>query len=67
MVDTTLDQSAALRLLPAAAARGRVRLWTLNNLRWLAIGGQSAALFIVYFAFGYQLPLIACGVACLRG
>ena len=58
-----MDQSAALRLLPAAAARGRVRLRTLNNLRWLAIGGQSAALFIVYFAFGYQLPLIACGVA----
>lgn len=63
MADTTLDQSAALRLLPAAAARGRVRLRTLNNLRWLAIGGQSAALFIVYFAFGYQLPLIACAVA----
>jgi two-component system sensor histidine kinase RegB len=61
--DAPLDQSAALRLLPAAAARGRVRLRTLNNLRWLAIGGQSAALFIVYFAFGYQLPLIACGVA----
>lgn len=61
--DAPSDQSAALRLLPAAAARGRVRLRTLNNLRWLAIGGQSAALFIVYFAFGYQLPLIACGVA----
>ena len=63
MVDAPLDQSAALRLVPATAARGRVRLRTLNNLRWLAIGGQSAALFIVYFAFGYQLPMIACGVA----
>ncbi len=54
---------AAIRLLPASAARGRVRLRTLCNLRWLAIGGQSAALFIVYFALGYRLPFIACAVA----
>ncbi|HVW73973.1 MAG TPA: hypothetical protein VHC39_10065, partial [Rhizomicrobium sp.] len=39
------------------AERGRVRLRTLSNLRWLAISGQSAALFLVYFAFGYSLPL----------
>ena len=39
------------------AERGRVRLRTLSNLRWLAIAGQSAALFLVYFAFGYTLPL----------
>jgi two-component system sensor histidine kinase RegB len=43
--------------------RGRVRLRTLSNLRWLAIAGQSAALFLVYFAFGYRLPLVYCGVA----
>src|ERR1700749_5159037 len=54
---------AAIRLLPASAARGRVRLRTLCNLRWLAIGGQSAALFIVYFALGYRLPFVACAVA----
>ncbi len=42
------------------SARGRVRLRTLSNLRWLAIGGQSAALFIVYFGFGYRLPLAYC-------
>ncbi|HTT98334.1 MAG TPA: ActS/PrrB/RegB family redox-sensitive histidine kinase [Rhizomicrobium sp.] len=54
---------AAIRLLPAAAARGRVRLRTLCNLRWLAIGGQSAALFIVFFAFSYHLPIVACAVA----
>jgi two-component system sensor histidine kinase RegB len=52
-----------LRLLPASAARGRVRLRTLCNLRWLAISGQSAALFIVNFAFSYRLPFIACAVA----
>ncbi len=58
-----IERRAPVRLLPASAARGRVRLRTLCNLRWLAIGGQSAALFIVYFAFGYRLPIVACGVA----
>jgi two-component system sensor histidine kinase RegB len=43
--------------------RGRVRLRTLNNLRWLAIAGQSAALFIVYFGFGYPFPLFPCAGA----
>src|SRR6185312_17334764 len=43
---------------PTSAARGRVRLRTLSNLRWLAVGGQSAAIFLVYFGFGYSLPLV---------
>src|SRR5215475_5750421 len=42
------------------AARGRVRLRTLSNLRWLAIAGQAIALFLVYFGFGYHLPLVKC-------
>jgi two-component system sensor histidine kinase RegB len=42
---------------------GRVRLRTLSNLRWLAIAGQSAALFLVYFALGYSLPILYCAVA----
>jgi two-component system, sensor histidine kinase RegB len=42
---------------------GRVRLRTLSNLRWLAIAGQSVALFLVYFAFGYRLPLVYCALA----
>jgi two-component system sensor histidine kinase RegB len=41
----------------------RVRLRTLSNLRWLAIAGQSAALFIVYFALGYSLPILYCAAA----
>src|SRR5476651_2639112 len=45
---------------PASAARGRVRLRTLSNLRWMAVGGQSAALFLVYFGFGASLPLSQC-------
>src|SRR6185295_19241522 len=48
---------------PGAGARGRVRLRTLSNLRWLAIAGQSAALFMVYFALGYPLPLTYCVAA----
>jgi two-component system, sensor histidine kinase RegB len=57
-------KSAKPRLfVTAAAERGRVRLRTLSNLRWLAIAGQSAALFLVYFAFGYSLPLGYCAVA----
>jgi len=45
------------------AERGRVRLRTLSNLRWLAVAGQSAALFLIYFAFGYSLPLGYCAAA----
>lgn len=41
---------------------GRVRLRTLSNLRWLAVAGQSAALFLVYFALGYSLPIAYCAV-----
>src|SRR2546425_2102377 len=47
----------------AAGGGGRVRLRTLSNLRWLAVGGQSAALFLVYFALGYSLPILYCAVA----
>jgi two-component system, sensor histidine kinase RegB len=46
-----------------AGAVGRVRLRTLSNLRWLAIAGQSAALFLVYFALGYSLPILYCAIA----
>jgi two-component system, sensor histidine kinase RegB len=46
-----------------AGAGGRVRLRTLSNLRWLAVAGQSAALFLVYFALGYSLPFPYCAAA----
>ncbi len=45
------------------SSRGRVRLRTLSNLRWMAVGGQSAALFVVYFGLSYPLPLFGCVVA----
>src|ERR1700754_3111781 len=47
----------------SGGAGGRVRLRTLSNLRWLAVAGQSAALFLVYFALGYSLPILYCAVA----
>ena len=46
-----------------AGGGGRVRLRTLSNLRWLAIMGQSVALFLVYFALGYPLPIFYCALA----
>lgn len=48
---------------PEAFARrsGRgLRLSTLIRLRWLAIGGQTAAILVVGFWFGFPLPLGAC-------
>ena len=61
-----VQQGQARARFPLASTpgtRGRVRLRTLSNLRWMAIGGQSAALFIVYFGFGYRLPLLYCAIA----
>ena len=63
MTETDAGLPLRPRLLTVTAAPGRVRLRTLSNLRWLAIGGQSAALFIVYFGFGYPLPLAQCAAA----
>lgn len=34
----------------------RLKLDTLVRLRWLAVGGQSAALLVVYVGLGYPLP-----------
>jgi two-component system sensor histidine kinase RegB len=59
----TADKVRSFAVTPASAARGRVRLRTLSNLRWMAVAGQSAALFVVYFAFGYTLPLVQCAGA----
>ncbi|MEP5422836.1 MAG: sensor histidine kinase, partial [Roseibium sp.] len=35
----------------------RLKLDTLVRLRWLAVGGQSAALLVVHAGLGYPLPL----------
>ncbi len=54
----------SLPVAPASAIRGRVRLRTLSNLRWMACTGQTIALFVVYFGFHYQLPIAQC-LACV--
>lgn len=43
-----------------AQPRVRLRLRTLVLLRWLAIGGQMAALLIVRFGLGFDFPLLGC-------
>jgi two-component system sensor histidine kinase RegB len=56
-------QSPIAKIVAQPGSRGRVRLRTLSNLRWLAIAGQSAALFVVRFGLNYHLPLLQCTVA----
>lgn len=46
------DQPAPNITLP----HRRLKLDTLVRLRWLAVGGQSAALLVVYVGLGYSLP-----------
>ena len=37
---------------------GRVRLRTLNLIRWIAVAGQTAAVVIVHVSLGYELPIV---------
>ena len=39
---------------------GRLRLQTLILLRWLAVGGQTAAIVFTTFVLGFELPLEWC-------
>lgn len=45
---------------PAWRATTGMRLRTLLILRWLAVIGQTAAIAIVHFGFGFALPLLPC-------
>ena len=38
----------------------RLRVNTLIGLRWLAVGGQTLAIAIGYFAIGLEFPIVAC-------
>jgi len=44
---------------PLPDAGGRVRLRTLTRIRWAAIAGQLAALFLVRFGLNWPLPMDA--------
>jgi two-component system sensor histidine kinase RegB len=50
-----------LRMKMSNIARGRVRLGTLNNLRWLAIVGQTIALLSVRIGLDFDFPLLLAG------
>src|SRR4029078_8358475 len=64
ILEVTLARKEMVRgFAQGAGASGRVRLRTLSNLRWMAVASQSAALFLVYFALGYSLPILYCAVA----
>jgi two-component system sensor histidine kinase RegB len=40
----------------------RVRLGTLNNLRWLAVVGQTFALLVVHLVLGFEFPLFGASI-----
>ena len=44
----------------AQSALGRTRLRTFITLRWLAVGGQTIAVLLVYFGLRFHLPLALC-------
>src|ERR1700690_81159 len=48
--------------LEAVSPTRSVRLDTLIRLRWLAIGGQVAAVIFVDRALGFELPVATCSV-----
>ena len=52
----TLQNSAA----PIRQREGRLGLRTLILIRWIAVAGQTATILIVYFGFGFKLPVVAC-------
>src|SRR5258707_15604990 len=45
---------------PAGWSGQRIKLSTLIGLRWLAVGGQTAAILVVGLWFRFPLPMGAC-------
>ena len=56
--DVLTAEIASLDPAPPGGQWRPVRLATLIGIRWLGIGGQSAALLVVAFGLGFDLPLI---------
>ncbi len=55
--------TAGIMLPVEGASSNWIRLRTLIQLRWMAIGGQLAAIVAVDQLYGMQLPLVMCYVA----
>lgn len=47
-------------LPPLVPSESGLRLDTLIGLRWLAVGGQTLSVLVVYFVFGFSLPILSC-------
>lgn len=64
MVDGNLsstDEFKPTRVIASYESGWRaVRLRTLVTIRWVAVAGQTAALLVIYFGFGLNLPIAAC-------
>ena len=57
-----MNRAGQLSTFDMRARGGWVRLRTLIVLRWIAIGGQTAAVLIATFWFGFELPLSLCAL-----
>jgi two-component system sensor histidine kinase RegB len=55
--DAAVPQSPGDQILLSALGPARVRLGTLNNLRWLAVVGQTVALLIVRLILDFDFPV----------
>jgi two-component system sensor histidine kinase RegB len=55
-----MSLSVADRFIADSSRRSRLRLGTLTGLRWLAVSGQTLAVLVVAFGFGFELPLAGC-------
>jgi len=57
-------RDAADKSQAAAAAdySARIRIGTLNNLRWLAVAGQTVTILFVQFMLAWEFPLVLCSV-----
>jgi len=65
---TATHHLPVIQRFSAAPDGGRLRLSTLVMIRWVAFLGQAAALSIVYFGLGYDLPYVpAMSVTMLLG
>lgn len=61
MSETATDHRLPEMPLPENDFAGpSLRLQTLIRLRWLAVGGQTIAVAVVYFGLGFPLPLPWC-------
>jgi two-component system sensor histidine kinase RegB len=57
-VRSSHSPSAFLGFKVPRDVRGRVRLGTLNNLRWLAVVGQAIALLVVRLVLDFDFPVL---------